>query len=244
MKKIFLLFIIVFSAATARAQFSYNFMPQGVGFDVSTIRGFTNVAKQNNTLAFGGYYTYYITPYWLGTFELQGGRLWGGSRVTDPYGREYENNYFAALIHTDLQLGQVIDYDESAFMNVLKNLYFGIGAGFIRDNVKNQRYNLFPTGYAVGTYRFPGVDKSTNPDLNFRLGYEFKFYNEFDEPDIRLHVEYVAHIVYGEGLDGYDDPTNKFRNNFPDQYRQVSIGLVYNFGLIRAYTKPIRGDYN
>src|SRR6202012_3824005 len=102
-------------------------MPSGVGFDISTIRGFTNVAKQNNTLAFGVYYTYYPSPYFPVTFELQRGRLWGGSRVTDEYGREYVNNYTAALLHADLQLGQVVDYEDNDFMNVLKNVYFGIG---------------------------------------------------------------------------------------------------------------------
>lgn len=243
MKRIFLLFILVLSAIIVKAQGDYNFMPSAVGFDISTIRGFTNVGKQNNTLAFSAYYTYYPSPYFPVTFELQRGRLWGGSRVTDPYSREYENNYTAALIHADLQLGQVVDYEDNDIMNVLKNVYFGIGGGLVKDNVQNQRYDLLAQGYPAGTYRFPGNDSSINPDVNFRLGYEFKFYNEYDEPCLRLHIEYTHHVVLGEGLDGYNDPIQHFKNNYPDQYRQITIGLVYNFGLIRAFTKRIRNDW-
>jgi hypothetical protein len=218
-------------------------MPAGIGFDVSTIRGYTNVAKQNNTLSFGVYGSFYPSPYFPITLELQRGRLWGGSRVTDQYRREYENNYTALLIHSDLQLGELVDYDENPIMGILKDAYLGLGGGFLHSNVQNQRYNLLATGYPVGTYRFPGKDNSTNPDINLRLGYEFKFYNEYDEPDFRLHIEYVHHFVFGEGLDGYDDPSTHFKNDHVDQYRQISIGLIYNFGTIRAYTKHIRKSY-
>jgi len=241
LKRNFLLFILIFSSIIVKAQGDYNFMPSGVGFDVSTIRGYTNVAKQNNTLAASVFYSYYPSPYTPITFELQKGRLWGGSRVTDEYGREYENNYYNFGVHADLQMGQVIDYSQNNFMNVLKNIYFGIGAGFVDDDIQNQRTNLIASGqYAVGTYTFPGKDKSINPDVNFRVGYEFKFYNEYDEPYLRLHVEYTHHVVFGEGLDGYNDPPSVFRNDVSDQYRQITIGMIYNFGLIRAYTKRIR----
>jgi hypothetical protein len=243
LKRIFLLFIIIFSSIVAKAQGDYNFMPSGVGFDVSTVRAFTNVAKQNNTLAVSGYYSYYPSPYFPVTFEIQRGRFWGGSRVTDEFSREYVNNYTAVLVHADLQFGQVIDYDDNNFNNILKNFYLGIGGGLVLNNVVNQRYDLFDQGYAAGTYKFPGSDNNKNPDINFRAGYEFKFYNEYDEPYLRLHIEYTHHLVFGEGLDGYDDPESRFKNNFPDQYREITIGMVYNFGLIRAFTKQIRDEY-
>jgi hypothetical protein len=243
LKRFFLLSILIFSAIIAKAQGDFNYMPSGLGFDVSTIRGYTNVAKQNNTLSFSGFYSYYPSPYFPITFELQRGRLWGGSRVTDEYKREYVNNYTAILLHSDIQLGELVDYEDNDFMNILKNLYFGFGGGFVNSNVQNQRYNLVADGYAIGTYRFPGKDKSFNPDVNFRLGYEFKFYNQWDEPHFRLHVEYTHHFVFGEGLDGYDDPATHFKNDHVDQYRQITIGLIYNFGTIRAYTKHIRNEW-
>lgn len=238
MKRIFLLFIFILSAFIAKAQGDYNFMPWGIGGDVSVIKAFTNVAKQNNTLAVSAYFSYYPSPYCPVTFELQRGRFWGGSRVTDQYKREYVNNYLAILVHADLQLGQVINYDGNDVMNVIKNVYLGAGCGMVKNDIVNQRENLTNPGYI-----FPGSDNNMDPDVNFRLGYEFKFYNEYDEPHLRIHIEYTHHIVFSEGLDGYNDPVGHFHNNFPDQYRQITIGVVYNFGFIRAFTKRIRDDW-
>lgn len=243
MKKNLLFLAFLLSSVIAKAQGDYNFSPLAVGFGSSVIRGYTNVAEQNNTLAFNVNFNYYYTPYIPLTAEIQAGRLSGGSRETDPYGRAYENNYAAFIIHGELQLGQVIDYRYSGFLDFIKNIYFGPGFGFIDDNVKNQRTNLIDQGYPIGTYTFPGKDHSINSLVSLKLGYEVKFYNEYDEPYIRLFIEYEHNIVYGEGLDGYDDPSNEFKNQHPDQYRQISIGVKYNFGRIRAYTKRIRGDY-
>ena len=242
MKKIILLFVLIFSSFIVKAQGDYNFSPYGIGFGLGTIRGYTNVAKQNNTLAADLNFTYYESPYLPITAELQTGRLWGGSRVTDKYGREYENNYTAFFIHGDLQLGQVIDYYYSGFNEIIKNLYFGSGVGFVNDNVQNQRTNLIAsTGEPLGAYTFPGTDKSMDFSIPLRAGYEFKFYNEYDEPYLRLDIDYTHTFVFGEGLDGYDDPSNKFKNQNPDQYRMIAVTVKYDFGLIRAFTKRIRG---
>ncbi len=242
MKKNILLFVLIFSSIIVKAQGDYNFSPFGVGFGLGTIRGYTNVAKQNNTLAGDLNFTYYESPYLPITAELQMGRLWGGSVTEDRYGREYENNYTAFFLHGDLQLGQVIDYYYSGFNEIIKNLYFGSGVGFVDDNVQRQPTNPFPeSGYAKGAYTFPGSAHSINLGIPLRVGYEFKFYNEYDEPYLRLDIDYTHTYVFGEGLDGYDDPSNKFKNQNPDQYRYIAITVKYDFGLIRAFTKRIRG---
>jgi hypothetical protein len=237
LKKYFLLFVLILSSVIVKAQGDYNFSPYGVGFGVSTIRGYTNVAKQNNTLAANINFTYNYSPYLPITLELQDGRLWGGSRVTDPSGREYENNYIALYLHADLQMGQIIDYDYSAFNEAIKNVYIGGGLGFVDDNVQNQRFDVRNPSYG----NFPGTDKSINLAIPIRLGYEVKIYNEYDEPCVRIDFEYQHNIVFGEGLDGYDDPPSQFKNQHPDQYREISVVFKYNFGTIRAFTKRIRG---
>jgi hypothetical protein len=237
LKKYFLLFVLILSSVIVKAQGDYNFSPYGIGFGVSTIRGYTNVAKQNNTLAANINFTYNYSPYLPITIELQDGRLWGGSRVTDPSGREYENNYIALYVHADLQMGQIIDYDYSAFNEAIKNAYIGGGLGFVDDNVQNQRFDVRNPSYG----NFPGTDKSINLAIPLRLGYEVKIYNEYDEPCVRIDFEYQHNIVFGEGLDGYDDPPSQFKNQHPDQYREISVVFKYNFGTIRAFTKRIRG---
>jgi hypothetical protein len=236
LKKILLLFALIFSSIIVKAQGDYNFMPFGVGGGASVIRGFTNVAKQNNTLAVFGTFTWYYTPYIPITAELQYGRLQGGSRTTDKSGRAYENNYILFLIHAELQLGQVIDYRDNGFLNVLKNIYFGPGFGYVDNNVHNQRFDFRNPSYG----NFPGTDHSINPVFSLRLGYELKFYNEYDEPYLRVDFEYTHNTAYGEGLDGYNDPPAKFKNQYPNQYRQITVGVKYDFGLIRSYTKRIR----
>ncbi len=242
LKKNFLLFVLVFSSIIVKAQGDYNFMPMGIGAGAGLIRGYTNVAKQNNTLAANINFTYYVSPYLPITLEVQKGRLWGGSRVTDTARREYENNYLALYLHGDVQLGQFIDYYYSGINEILKNVYFGSGIGFIDDNVQAQRTNLKGSVlHPVGSYTFPGTDHSINLAVPIRMGYEFKIYNEYDEPYLRIDIQYTHTVVFGEGLDGYNDPPSHFKNQNPDQYREIGFTVKYDFGRIRAFTKRIRG---
>jgi hypothetical protein len=243
LKKYFLLFVLILSSVIVKAQGDYNFTPYGIGFGVSTIRGYTNVAKQNNTLSANINFTFNYSPYLPITLELENGRLWGGSPTTDPSRRWYENNFIAIYLHADLQLGQIIDYDYSSFNEAIKNLYFGGGFGLVSDNVNNQRHNVLTSSqYPVpGDYTYPGNNKSLNLAIPLRLGYQFKIYNEYDEPFMSIDVVYQHNIVFGEGLDGYNDPPSQFKNQHPDQYRNIGIVLKYNFGTIEAFTKRIRG---
>lgn len=237
MKKYFLLFVLILTSLFVKAQGDYNYSPLGVGFGVSTIRGYTNLAKQNNTLAGNINFTYNYSPYLPITLLVEDGRLIGGSAITDPSGRAYTNNYLAIYLHADLQLGEIIDYDYNTFNEAIKNIYIGGGFGFVSDNVQNVRFDVRNPSYG----NFPGTDKSINLAIPLRLGYEVKLYNEYDEPFMRVDFEYEHNIVFGEGLDGYDDPPNQFKNQHPDQYREISVVIKYNFGTIRAYTKRIRG---
>jgi len=153
LKKNFLLFVLVFSSIIVKAQGDYNFMPMGIGGGAGIIRGYTNVAKQNNTIAANINFTYYVSPYLPITLEVQKGTLSGGSTETDQYKRQYSNSYLGLYLHGDLQLGQVIDYYYSGINEILKNVYFGSGVGFVNDNVNNQRTNLVATSqYPVGKW--------------------------------------------------------------------------------------------
>jgi len=242
LRKIFLLFVLIFSSIIVKAQGDYNFMPMGIGGGAGLVRGYTNVAKQNNTFAGNLNFTYYVSPYLPITLELQKGTLSGGSTETDQYKRQYSNSYTALYVHGDLQLGQVIDYYYSGINEILKNVYFGSGVGFVDDNVTNQRTNLVATPqYPVGTYTFPGTDHSINIAIPIRAGYEFKIYNEYDEPYLRIDIQYTHTVVFGEGLDGYNDPPSHLKNQNPDQYREIGFTVKYDFGRIRAFTKRIRG---
>jgi len=221
MLKRYPLFVLLFFYLNiACAQTSINYLQYAIGGGASYIRGYTNLNIQDNHFAENINFTYYLTGYMPLTAEFQVGTLSGGSVVLDPSNRFYINHYYALVAHLDYQLGQFTDQD-----NFFSNFFFGSGAGLIYDNNKVQRYSL-----VVASYRFPGVDQSLNPMVPFRVGYEIKVLNHYDEPSIRIELSYTHTFVFGEGLDGYSDPPSHFKDNNIDQYRQISIGIKYGFG--------------
>jgi hypothetical protein len=228
LKKYFLFIFLLFAAITSRAQYdytSYNYTQYAVGVGASYIRGYTNLNQQDNHTSQSATFTYYYTGYIPLTAEIQSGTLSGGNLITDASNRFYINHYIALIFHGDFQLGQIMDDNEGVFLDFMKNFYAGTGFGFVANNNKVQRIAI-----SDPTYVFPGKDQSINLMVPIRAGYEYKFYNRYNEPSVRIYAEYEHNLVFGEGLDGYDDPPNHFKNNNLNQYRQISIGIKYDFG--------------
>jgi len=241
LKKLVLLLIFAFSVVLAKAQLGYNYKEFGIGLDINYARGYTNVNRQDNHIGANLNFIYNYSPYIPVVAELQFGTLSGGglTPALDKYGRQYTNSYDAFLVHADFQLGEVIDYSQSDILNVLKNFYFGSGVGFVFNNNTVQRTNIYPQNGSL-SYPFPGSDHSINMTVPLRFGYEFKVYNYYEEPYLAFDIGYVHNLVFGEGLDGYDDPSNKFKNNATNQYRQIQVGVKFFFGNITSFNKLIR----
>lgn len=242
LKKLALLFILSFFALAALAQgSSYNYGRYGIGINASLNRPYADLKSANDGKSFNitGYYN--LTPYIPIGLELQSGSLSGGSIVTDAHRREFKNQYLALIAHGDFALGEVIDYDNSFFMHLVKDIYLGTGVGLISNKMAFiQRTNLNPSVvYPVGTYTFPGTDRSLELLVPVRFGIDLKVYNSYDEPFMNINIGYIHNITWGEGLDGYTDPASGFKNNSPDQYRQIVVGLKFNFGSTVPYTKSI-----
>ena len=243
MKKYILFFVAVIAVVGAKAQAGYNYYEFGIGGGASYMRGYTNIPRQDNNIGFNGNFTYNYNPYIPIELELQKGMLSGGGLTVDKdrYGRKFTNNFLALYLHADVQLGAVIDYGNGWFLNVVKNFYLGSGIGLVRNNNKVQRTNVILANGGTD-YVFPGSDQSTNFSIPLRVGYEFKIFDSYNEPGWAIDIGYVHNIVFGEGLDGYDDPTAKFKNNATNQYRQFTIGFKYFFGNTVSYNKLVR-DY-
>lgn len=241
LKKFTLCFILGFSTLLLKAQDSYNFTRYGVGFYGSYNYPYADLKTANNgkTYAVAGYYN--VSPYIPLGLEIQFGSLSGGSIVTDQHKRQYDNHYKAVIAHGDFALGEIIEYDGSFLMHMVKDLYVGTGVGLISNNMAFiQRTNLNPSlEYPVGTYTYPGKSTSMNLMVPLRIGVEFKFYNAYDEPFLGLNIGYIHNLTWGEGLDGYTDPSSGFKNNAQDQYRQIVVGLKFNFGSAVPYIKAI-----
>jgi len=240
LKKFILFFTAALLTMAAKAQSGYNYQEWGVGIGVFSERGYTNITQQNNYLglqSINANLIYNYNPYIPIEFEIQSGKLSGGGNAPDldPFGRHYTNNYIAAIVHADFQLGAGIDYSDSWFLNIAKDFYIGTGIGLISNSNKVQRYSIYDP-----TYKFPGVDNSIDLMIPFRVGYEFKIYNDYNEPSWAIDVGYIHNVAFGEGLDGYDDPSSKFKNNALDQYRQITVMVKWYFGNVTSYTKLIR----
>jgi hypothetical protein len=241
LKKYILLLIAIAAVFTVKAQSGYNYYEFGVGGGASYERGYTNITKQYEHPGFNLNAVYNYNPYFPIELEFQKGQLSGGGLTTnlDPFGRQYFNNYTAIILHGDLQLGAGIDYEGSTFLNIVKNFYFGSGFGFISSHNTVQRTNVILANGPL-TYVFPGKDNTFDFMVPLRVGYEFKIWDSYNQPRMAIDLTYIHSLAFGEGIDGYDDPPSKFKNNATNQYRQLNIGFKYFFGTVVAYNKLIR----
>lgn len=235
-KCVFIIAILFLSGKIAVAQISYNYSPYSIGAGGGIARADADLRQHLNTPAFFINFNYHYGPFITFTGELQAGKLAGGNTETDKDTRAFNNSFKALVFYADFQPGEFVEYRNSTFLNIIKNIYAGAGFGAINNKITSiQRTSLIDP-----TYVFPGQDKSTELMVPLRIGYEFKFYNQYREPYIRLNIGYQVNLVYGEGLDGYNDPPEVFKNNHVDRYSLISIGAKYGFGLPVTYKKPIR----
>ena len=221
------------------AQLTYRYTPYSIGAGGGLAQAAADLSKQINKSAFFINFNYNYSPYVTFTAELQAGKLAGGDRVTDKDTRAFENSFKDIVFYADFQLGEFIDYRDRKFLNMIKNFYAGTGFGVIQ----NKMTSIQRTSLIDPTYVFPGQDASTELMLPLRAGYEFKIYNYYLEPYIRINAGYQVNLVYGEGLDGYNDPPKIFKNHSVDRYSLISVSVKYSFGAPVTYKKPINRFY-
>ena len=237
MKKTVVLALVLFLCSKfLYAQPSYNFLGFSVGGGLGVARADADVAQHVSKTAYFINANYNYSPFTTFTAELQAGNLAGGNPKTDKDTRAFVNAYQAILFYGDLQAGGLINYEDRPVLNALKNFYAGTGFGVIHNHMTFvQRRSLSDPSYI-----FPGQDNSTEIMLVLRIGSEIKLYNQYHEPSVRLDIGLEENLVYGEGLDGYNDPSTKFSNNHVDRYALFHIGAKYNFGIPVSFRKPIR----
>lgn len=235
MKKIILLFAFLLSSAALKAQ--YNYSEWGVGVGASSVLSYSDLRQNDKQYSFNADLYYNYSPYMPFAFEVQTGKLSGGNNITDPSHRYFVNNFVSASVHGDLQLGEIIDYETGFFSNLFKGLYFGLGIGVTHNNVTGRRFAKDDPNY-----RYPGNNSTFNAIVPIRFGYEIKIFNYDEEPMMALDFGYIHNLTFSEGLDGYNDPSRKFKNNAQDMFRQITIGVKVNFGSPVSYIKSIKGD--
>lgn len=214
----------------AKAQIGYNYAQ----YDIGTSVGFNKVYGDAETVtimpSINFNFTYNATPFTNFVFEVQLGKLRGGDSVLTKSGRYFNNDFSAFIFRGQLQFGEFLDYSNSQFNNALKNLYVSAGIGFVRNNITQiSRYSKKVPGYYTG-----GDDKSREPFIPLRIGYEFKLYNRYSQPSVKIDLGYGYNYVLGDGLDGF---TAGSKN---DVYSQFTLGVKFSIGAAAiSYRKQI-----
>ncbi|MES2809588.1 MAG: hypothetical protein V4619_13240 [Bacteroidota bacterium] len=228
-KSCFSLLILCLCLSTAKAQVGYNYKEYefGVGLDFNT--AYTDAQTLKSTRSARLTFTYNATPFVNYVVEVQTGNLQGGDALTTTTGRQFTNAYNAVLLRGQLQGGEILDYSGGGVVNAFKNLYVSSGLGVVFNNIKEiNRYSIKTPGFYSD-----GEDKSKQLIVPFRLGYEFKLYNRYGEPGLKIDLGYQYNFVLGDGLDGFTAGKQK------DSYAQFGIGIKYALGNIATYRKQI-----
>ncbi len=227
MKKysLILIFVITCLAANAQSCFDYHQFSIGAGYGITK---YGAGQASSGSMAFNLNANYYITPFSTLTLETQIGKLIGGGTLANGAIRQFSNNYYTAIVHADLQAGELIDYARNSFLNGLKNAYIGTGLGLLLNNSTVKSIN--DTAYNSYTVN------SKNLLIPIRVGYDFKIFNGYNEPQFRLDIAYSFNTAFGKGIDGAYNPYSRSSIKF---YNYFSLGLKFGLGSVKRYRKAI-----
>ncbi|QJD95207.1 hypothetical protein HH214_04595 [Mucilaginibacter robiniae] len=229
MKKISITLIICLVSVLAKAQLGFNYAQYDLGISGTFNRAYTDAETIKSTHSANLHFTYNYTPYLNYIAEVQLGKLAGGDSVNTLSGRQFNNHYVSVTFRAQLQAGEIMDYSNSRFLNALKSLYVSSGVGVIYNNMHDiHRSSLYIDGYTT-----TGLNTSSELLIPAKIGYEFKLYNSYNEPAIKLDIGYQYNFIMGDQLDGMKVGV---RN---DGFGQFVIGLKFGVGGITSYRKDI-----
>lgn len=224
-----LLLILSLSANLAKAQlgFDYSQYDFGLGVGINTVYGDAETMTQ--TPSFHVNFGYNVSPFINYVFEGQFGQLKGGDSLRTLSGRQFVNQFTAVMLRAQVQAGELIDYSDSPIKNALKNFYVGTGIGFVVNHITSiSRYSTLVPGFYS-----PGDNNSSEIMIPARIGYEFKLFNQYNQPSFKVDIGYQYNFIMGDDLDGYVVGTKK------DAYAQWTIGVKFALGGVTSYRKQI-----
>ena len=213
----------------SKAQIGYDYGKYDIGFSLGFNQFYGDVVTVKSTKGVNFNFTYNQSPFVNYIFEAQFGKLAGGDAINDPLGRQFAADYQYYALRLQLQAGELIDYSRDGLANAIKNLYAGAGVGIIYNEISSiNRYSVQYPGYYT-----PGLNKASQLFVPFRIGYEFKFFNKYQRPDIKLDIGYQYNMVFGDELDGFK------AGHLNDAYTQFTIGVKFSLGEVTSYRKQI-----
>lgn len=224
--------IILFCSVSflAKAQVGFDYAQYDVGFAAGIDQASSSdVQTLKTTPSINLNFTYNQSPYLNYVFNVEVGRLKGGSPNTTTQ-RQFENHFSAYTFRVQVQAGELIDYSQSAIANAFKNLYLSSGLGYINNNVvfRTDDVLLLDEGKVL-----PYEPKTNEIFIPIRLGYEFKFFNSYNQPAVKIDLGYQYNFIMGDQLDAYVAGAHN------DAYSQITLGFKFAIGGVTSYRKQI-----
>lgn len=232
MKKLLLTFSICLTVLLAKAQLGYNYAQYDLGVAAALNYAYTDAETVKGTPAVHLNFTYNHTPFLNYIAEVQVGKLAGGDALRTLSGREFKNNYTAVSFRTQIQAGELMNYENSTIYNALKNVYLSAGIGVIYNNMSE----INRTSLYIPDFTSTGRNTSSEAFIPMKVGYEFKVFNSYDEPSFKVDLGYQYNYILGDQLDGIKAGTRK------DVYSQFVIGFKFAIGGYTSYRKAITGN--
>jgi len=225
----------------AKAQIGYNYSQYDLGASGMLSMPSGSFAKPLKRYGAQLHFTYNYSPYINYIAEVQVGSLAGGSNSDLPEESfSYANDYTAVSFRAQLQMGEILDYSRSRFINFFKNLYVSSGVGVIYTSAKDfdvtTDENLDDTDPSIPiTYvEVNASNKSSSIFIPLKTGYELKLFNSYNEPWAKIDLGYQYNVVMSHTFDGLS--LNSGNNN----WSQFVVGVKFALGGITSYRKSIR----
>lgn len=239
MKKISLFVAFVVISLSVSAQIGYNYDQYSLGVGISSVKIHGDLNKAFSSASYSVNLNYHFTPFVTFSTEAQFGKLNSGNADSTKtyYGEQSSNKFTTLMFHADVQLGEFINYEDdytaipilSKILNGAKNIYVGTGVGVIFNNMTYiNRQDYLDPNVTLG-----GLDKSNELIIPVRIGYEYKIYNPYDEPQIRINLGYQANFSTGDNMDGFKS------GHYGDWFSQITFGIKVGIGGVTSYRKPI-----
>lgn len=218
-----------FTTLVSKAQIGYDYSQYDVGFSIGFNQFYGDELTSKSTKAVNFNFNYNQTAFVNYIAEMQFGKLAGGDANNDPLGRQFATDYQYYAFRIQIQAGEILDYSGNTLANAMKNLYAGVGVGLIFSKISSvNRYSVQIPGYYT-----PGPNKAQEAFIPARIGYEFKIFNRYQRPDVKIDLGYQYNFILGDDLDGFH------AGKLKDSYSQITIGVKFSLGGVTSYRKQI-----
>lgn len=242
MKNTFTTLVLVLLTLSAFSQ--ANFYKLGIGVNAGLTTAYTGFSygespiiedfSPNKTLsinkskAFGGSLDYYFTPFISAGAEYNMVQLKDG---VDKHNRQFVSDFSSIEIRGNVSAGQFFDFSYNPLLYNLRTLNVGLGIGVIngKNNVKDWDSPESPRRQHkndIGKSKFENVLA-----IPASVGYNFNFYNGYDEVFMQLGFNYKVVFTFSDDIDGYNDNPVLFpANKSNDVYTTLGASLKFMFG--------------